>query len=371
MVTGIKESEERVIDFLHELGVSRDSFESIWSLISILSLIVGVTIGVLVIVWLERKISAGIQQRIGPEYAGPLGIIQSMADGIKLLLKEDIVPDRGDIWLFNIGPAVVVVPVFISHLVIPFGQHLILADLSIGAFFWIAISSIVPPGLLMAGYGSNNKYSFLGGLRAAAQSISYEIPLALCILSISPLSDSLSMVDIVKTQSHYGFLGWNLRRQPIGFIVFFISSSAECERLPFDLPEAEEELVAGYQTEYSGIKFGLFYVGSYPNPLVSSLFVTVLYLGGWDFSIPFLPEPELLFSDWNFNGRSSDVFNTIIGIITTLAKSYSFLSVSIAARRTLPRVRIDQSLDLGWKFLLPVALGNLVLTASFQLALLK
>lgn len=184
-VTVIKESEEQVIDFLHELGFSGDSFESIWILISISGLIVGVTIGVLVIVWLERKISAGIQQRIGPEYAGPLGIIQSLADGIKLLLKEDIVPDRSDLWLFNIGPAVVVVPVFISYLVIPFGQHIILADLSIGVFFWIAISSIVPLGLLMAGYGSNNKYSFLGGMRAAAQSISYEIPLALCVLSIS------------------------------------------------------------------------------------------------------------------------------------------------------------------------------------------
>lgn len=185
------------------------------------------------------------------------------------------------------------------------------------------------------------------------------------------LSDSLSLVDIVQTQSNYGFLGWNLWRQPIGFIAFFISSLAECERLPFDLPEAEEELVAGYQTEYSGIKFGLFYVGSYLNLLVSSLFVTVLYLGGWDFSIPFLPEPEQILSDWNLNSRFFDIFNTIIGIIITLAKSYLFLFVSIAARWTLPRVRIDQLLDLGWKFLLPIALGNLLLTASFQLLLLK
>lgn len=185
MVTGTKDFEGRIFDLFDELGVSSDSFELIRILISAFSLIVGVTIGVLVIVWLERKISAGIQQRIGPEYAGPLGIIQSMADGIKLLLKEDIVPARGDTWLFNIGPAVVVIPVFMSYLIIPFGQDVILADLNIGVFLWIAISSIVPLGLLMAGYGSNNKYSFLGGLRAAAQSISYEIPLALCILSVS------------------------------------------------------------------------------------------------------------------------------------------------------------------------------------------
>nr|YP_009531993.1 NADH dehydrogenase subunit 1 [Hymenophyllum holochilum]AXZ96966.1 NADH dehydrogenase subunit 1 [Hymenophyllum holochilum] len=371
MVTATKDFGERIFDLFHKVGVSRDSFELIRILISTFSLIVGVTIGVLVIVWLERKISAGIQQRIGPEYAGPLGIIQSMADGVKLLLKEDIAPARADTWLFNIGPAVVVVPVFISYLVIPFGQDVILADLSIGAFLWIALSSIVPLGLLMAGYGSNNKYSFSGGLRAAAQSISYEIPLALCVLSISLLSDSLSTIDIVQTQSQFGFLGWNLWRQPIGFIAFFISSLAECERLPFDLPEAEEELVAGYQTEYSGIKFGFFYVGSYPNLLVSSLFVTVLYLGGWDLSIPFLPKIERIFLPWDSSGVFVDTLSIVIGIVITLAKSYFFLFVSIMTRWTLPRVRIDQLLDLGWKFLLPVALGNLLLTASFQLSLIQ
>nr|YP_009032876.1 NADH-plastoquinone oxidoreductase subunit 1 [Osmundastrum cinnamomeum]AHA59609.1 NADH-plastoquinone oxidoreductase subunit 1 [Osmundastrum cinnamomeum] len=369
MVTGTTNFEERIVELFEQLGLSRDSPESIWILISILTLIAGVVIGVLVIVWLERKISAGIQQRIGPEYAGPLGIIQALADGIKLLLKEDIIPARGDAWLFNIGPAMVVIPVLISYLVIPFGQHIILADLSTGAFFWIAISSIAPLGLLMAGYGSNNKYSFLGGLRAAAQSISYEIPLALCISSVSLLSDSLSTVDIVEAQSKYGISGWNPWRQPIGFIAFFISSLAECERLPFDPPEAEEELVAGYQTEYSGIKFGLFYVGSYPNLLVSSLFVTVLYLGGWDLSIPFLPDPEQITR--NLSNGISGVFDIIIGITTTLAKSYSFLFVSITTRWTLPRVRIDQLLDLGWKFLLPIALGNPLLTAPFQLPLLE
>ena len=176
---------EQVINLFNQLNFSKDFFNFIWIVLSILTLILGVTIGVLVLVWLERKISAGIQQRIGPEYAGPLGIIQALADGIKLLLKEDIIPSRGDFWLFNIGPIIVVIPVFLSYLVIPFGHNIILADLGIGVFFWIAISSIVPLGLLMAGYGSNNKYSFLGGLRAAAQSISYEIPLALCVLSIS------------------------------------------------------------------------------------------------------------------------------------------------------------------------------------------
>nr|YP_010484762.1 NADH dehydrogenase subunit A [Callitriche stagnalis]UVW80287.1 NADH dehydrogenase subunit A [Callitriche stagnalis] len=334
----------------------------IWALVPIFILVLGITLGVLVIVWLEREISAGIQQRIGPEYAGPLGILQALADGTKLLFKENLLPSRGDTCLFNIGPSIAVVSILLSYSVIPFSYHLILADLSIGVFLWIAISSLAPVGLLMSGYGSNNKYSFLGGLRAAAQSISYEIPLTLCVLSISLLSNSLSTVDIIEAQSKYGFWGWNLWRQPIGFFVFLISSLAECERLPFDLPEAEEELVAGYQTEYSGIKFGLFYVASYLNLLVSSLFVTVLYLGGWNLSIPYIFVPELFEIT-----KRSQVFGTIIGIFVTLAKTYLFLFISIATRWTLPRLRMDQLLNLGWKFLLPISLGNLLLTTSFQL----
>nr|WBR65928.1 NADH-plastoquinone oxidoreductase subunit 1 [Beesia calthifolia]WEG38762.1 NADH-plastoquinone oxidoreductase subunit 1 [Beesia calthifolia]WEG39424.1 NADH-plastoquinone oxidoreductase subunit 1 [Beesia calthifolia] len=334
----------------------------IWLLVPIFTPVLGIIIGVLVIVWLERQISAGVQQRIGPEYAGPLGILQALADGTKLLLKEDLLPSRGDISLFSIGPSIAVISILLSYLVIPFGYHLVLADLSIGVFLWIAISSIAPIGLLMSGYGSNNKYSFLGGLRAAAQSISYEIPLTLCVLSISLLSNSSSTVDIVEAQSKYGFWGWNLWRQPIGFTVFFISSLAECERLPFDLPEAEEELVAGYQTEYSGIKFGLFYVASYLNLLVSSLFVTVLYLGGWNLSIPYILIPEL----FGIN-EVGGVFGTTIGIFITLAKAYLFLFISITTRWTLPRMRMDQLLNLGWKFLLPISLGNLLLTTSSQL----
>nr|AEX96284.1 NADH-plastoquinone oxidoreductase subunit 1 [Iris tenax] len=334
----------------------------IWILVPILTLVLGVTMGVLVIVWLEREISAAIQQRIGPEYAGPLGILQALADGTKLLFKEDLLPSRGDIRLFSVGPSIAVISILLSYLVIPFGYRLVLADLSIGVSLWIAISSIAPIGLLMSGYGSNNKYSFSGGLRAAAQSISYEIPLTLCVLSISLLSNSSSTVDIVEAQSKYGFLGWNLWRQPIGFIVFIISSLAECERLPFDLPEAEEELVAGYQTEYSGIKYGLFYLASYLNLLVSSLFTTVLYLGGWNLSIPYISIPEL----FGIN-KIAGIFGMTIGIFITLAKAFFFLFISITTRWTLPRMRMDQLLNLGWKFLLPISLGNLLLTTSPQL----
>nr|AEK94396.2 NADH-plastoquinone oxidoreductase subunit 1 [Spirodela polyrhiza] len=352
-------TEVQTINSFSGLEFLKEIYELIWLFVPIFVLILGIVIGVLVIVWLEREISAVIQQRIGPEYAGPLGILQALADGTKLLFKEDILPSRGDRRLFGAGPAIAVVSILLSYLVIPFGSHLVLADLSIGVFLWIAISSIAPIGLLMSGYGSNNKYSFLGGLRAAAQSISYEIPLTLCVLSISLLSNSLSTVDIVEAQSKYGFWGWNLWRQPIGFIVFLISSLAECERLPFDLPEAEEELVAGYQTEYSGIKYGLFYVASYLNLLVSSLFVTILYLGGWNFSLPYMFLPDLF--------GMNKIFGMTIGIFITLAKAYLFLFISIATRWTLPRMRMDQLLNLGWKFLLPISLGNLLLTTSFQL----
>nr|UKO32315.1 NADH-plastoquinone oxidoreductase subunit 1 [Evolvulus alsinoides]BDR61790.1 NADH-plastoquinone oxidoreductase subunit 1 [Evolvulus alsinoides var. oblongus] len=344
------------------LESGKEVYGIIWILAPILTIVLGITMGVLVIVWLERQISAGIQQRIGPEYAGPLGLLQALADGIKLLLKESLLPSRGDTRLFSIGPSIAVISVFLSYLVIPFGYKLVLADLSIGVFFWIAASSIAPVGLLMSGYGSNNKYSFLGGLRAAAQSISYEIPLALCVLSISLLSNSLSTVDIVEAQSKYGFWGWHLWRQPIGFMIFLISSLAECERLPFDLPEAEEELVAGYQTEYSGIKFGLFYIASYLNLLISSILVTVLYLGGWNLSIPYIFVPK--FFDLTKKGK---VFGIIVSIVITLSKTFLFLFISISTRWTLPRLRMDQLLNLGWKFLLPISLGNLLLTTSSQL----
>nr|YP_009581751.1 NADH-plastoquinone oxidoreductase subunit 1 [Helleborus thibetanus]YP_010328222.1 NADH-plastoquinone oxidoreductase subunit 1 [Helleborus atrorubens]QBK49988.1 NADH-plastoquinone oxidoreductase subunit 1 [Helleborus thibetanus]UJH19640.1 NADH-plastoquinone oxidoreductase subunit 1 [Helleborus atrorubens]WGC92399.1 NADH-plastoquinone oxidoreductase subunit 1 [Helleborus atrorubens] len=352
----------QAINSFSRLESLKEVYGLIWLLVPIFTPVSGIIIGVLVIVWLERQISAGVQQRIGPEYAGPLGILQALADGTKLLFKEDLLPSRGDISLFSIGPSIAVISILLSYSVIPFGYHLILADLSIGVFLWIAISSIAPIGLLMSGYGSNNKYSFLGGLRAAAQSISYEIPLTLCVLSISLLSNSSSTVDIVEAQSKYGFWGWNLWRQPIGFVVFLISSLAECERLPFDLPEAEEELVAGYQTEYSGIKFGLFYVASYLNLLVSSLFVTVLYLGGWNLSIPYILISEL----FGIN-KVSGVFGTTIGIFITLAKAFLFLFIPITTRWTLPRMRMDQLLNLGWKFLLPISLGNLLLTTSSQL----
>ena len=354
------------IETLKDLGIPPGAAKAIWMPLPMFLIIIGATVGVLVSVWLERKISAAAQQRIGPEFAGPLGVLQPVADGLKLVFKEDIIPAKADRWLFTLGPILVVIPVFLSFLIVPFGQNLVITDVNLGIFLWIALSSIAPIGLLMSGYASNNKYSLLGGLRAAAQSISYEIPLALSVLAVVLMSNSLSTIDIVQQQSGYGILGWNIWRQPVGFLVFWIAALAECERLPFDLPEAEEELVAGYQTEYAGMKFGLFYVGSYVNLVLSALVFAVLYLGGWEF-----PLPLEQFAKWFGVPETSSwlqVVTASLGISMTLLKAYFLVFIAILLRWTVPRVRIDQLLDLGWKFLLPISLVNLLLTAALKLA---
>ncbi|MGV2828242.1 NADH-quinone oxidoreductase subunit NuoH [Myxosarcina sp. GI1(2024)] len=356
----------RFIQTLREFGLPSDLAKAIWLPLPMILMIIGATVGVLVVVWLERKISAAAQQRIGPEYTGPLGVLQPVADGIKLVFKEDVIPAKSDPWLFTLGPVLVVVPVFLSYLIVPFGQNLVITDLNVGIFIWISLSSIAPIGLLMAGYASNNKYSLLGGLRAAAQSISYEIPLALSVLAIAMMSNSLSTIDIVEQQSGYGILGWNVWRQPVGFIVFWIAALAECERLPFDLPEAEEELVAGYQTEYTGMKFALFYLGSYVNLVLSALIFAVLYLGGWEFIVPLNS-----LADWLGVSETTpwlQVLTAALGITMTLIKAYFLVFIAILLRWTVPRVRIDQLLDLGWKFLLPVSLANLLITAALKLS---
>jgi NAD(P)H-quinone oxidoreductase subunit 1 len=354
------------IQSLRDLGIPAGAAKAIWMPLPMFLMIIGATVGVLVVVWLERKISAAAQQRIGPEFAGPLGVLQPVADGLKLVFKEDIVPAKTDRLLFTLGPIIVVIPVFLSFLIVPFGQNLVISNVGMGVFLWIALSSIQPIGLLMSGYSSNNKYALLGGLRAAAQSISYEIPLALSVLAIAMMSNSLSTIDIVEQQSSYGILSWNVWRQPVGFLIFWIAALAECERLPFDLPEAEEELVAGYQTEYSGMKFGLFYIGSYVNLVLSALLVAILYLGGWEFPIPI----SMLGSWLGVNEASPwlQVIDAALGITMTLLKAYFLVFIAILLRWTVPRVRIDQLLDLGWKFLLPVSLVNLLLTAALKLA---
>ena len=353
-------------NLLQGFGFSSEISHILWLPLPMLLVLTSALIGVLVTVWLERKISAAAQQRVGPEYAGPLGVLQPMADGLKLLVKEDVIPAKADGLLFTLGPVLVLIPVILSWLIVPFGQNLLISNVGIGIFLWIALSSIQPIGLLMSGYASNNKYSLLGGLRAAAQSISYEIPLALSVLAIVMMSNSLSTVDIVNQQNSVGLLSWNIWRQPVGFVIFWICALAECERLPFDLPEAEEELVAGYQTEYAGMKFALFYLGSYINLVLSALLVSVLYLGGWGFPIPVEWIANLL--GQNIETPLVQVFTGSIGIVMTILKTYLLVFLAILLRWRTPRVRIDQLLDLGWKFLLPISLVNLLFTAALKLA---
>jgi NAD(P)H-quinone oxidoreductase subunit 1 len=350
---------------LEGFGLPHGAAHLLWLPLPMLAVLVAAVVGVLVNVWLERKISAAVQQRIGPEYAGALGVLQPLADGLKLVFKEDIIPRRADALLFTLGPVLVLVPVILSWLVVPFGQNLLISNVGVGIFLWVSLSSIQPIGLLMSGYASNNKYSLLGGLRAAAQSISYEIPLALAVLAIVMMSNSLSTVDIVNQQTGSGILSWNIWRQPVGFLIFWICALAECERLPFDLPEAEEELVAGYQTEYSGMKFALFYLGSYINLVLSALLVSVLYLGGWGFPLPVEWLAGLL--DQSVDAPLVQVITASVGIMMTVLKAYLLVFFAILLRWTVPRVRIDQLLDLGWKFLLPIALVNLLVTAALKL----
>lgn len=353
---------------LSGLGVPAELTRALWLPLPMLVILATVAVGVILVVWGERKWAGYMQQRFGPTIVGLGGSIQGAADGLKLLIKEDIIPNKADPWLFTVGPAIVIIPVFFSYLVIPFGQGLVLSDIAIGIFFIIAVSSISPIGALVAGYASNNKYALLGGLRAAAQSLSYEIPLALSVLALVMMSNSLSTVDIVKQQETLGlfsFFSWNVWRQPLGFVIFLISALAETERAPVDLPEAESELVAGHHTEYSGMKFALFYLSEYANLILASLMASVLFLGGWSFIVPLEPLAGLFGIQ-----TASPVFQVVaalVGISVTILKATFFIFLAVLARWTLPRVRIDQLLDLGWKFLLPVSLFNLLLTAALML----
>ncbi|MBD2023248.1 NADH-quinone oxidoreductase subunit NuoH [Leptolyngbya sp. FACHB-711] len=353
------------IDLLNGFGIPTGTAKAIWMPIPMILIITFATLFALVTTWMERKVSAAAQQRIGPEFMGPFGILVPIADVLKLLTKENILANRVDRWLFTLAPLLVFVPVFLSYLIVPFGQTIVITNLGIGIFLWIALSSIAPIGLLMAGYASNNKYSLIGGLRAAAQSISYEVPLALSVLAVVLMSNSLSTIDIVQQQSGYGILGWNAWRQPIGLLIFWIAALAECERLPFDLPEAEEELVAGHQTEYTGIRFMLFYGTSYTQLVLSGLLFAVLYLGGWEFPV----STEAIVQWFNISlSAPVQILLAGLGIVTTLFKAYLMVFLAVLIRWTVPRVRIDQILDLGWKFMLPISLVNLIATAGLKLA---
>ena len=294
------------------------------------------------LVWVERKFLARIQIRYGPNRAGKFGLLQPIADTFKMLTKEDIVPAAADRFIFLLAPAVVATTALMMFAVVPFGSHLtlfgrkvplVIADLNVGLLYVFALSSLGVYGVAMGGWASNSKYSLLGGIRGAAQMISYELALGLSLVPIVMLADSFSIVEIVRAQEKYPFI----LVQPFAFVIFMISAMAESKRIPFDLPEAENELGAGYHTEYSGIRFGLFFLGEYVHLQVLGALVAVLFLGGW--RGPVLPPPVWLF----------------IKII--------FVSlIMIWVRGTLPRLRYDQLMTLGWKVLIPLALINIMVT---------
>ena len=297
-------------------------------------------LAVLFLVWLERKVSAHIQDRLGPMYVGGWhGWAQTLADALKLLLKEDIVPESTDRILFKMAPFVVFLGAFAAFVVVPFGALSFVTDLNIGVLYVLAVGSLSVIGLIMAGWASNNKYSLYGGMRAAAQIISYEIPSAIAIMTVIIYVGSLSMVDIVNAQKG-GILNWFIFRNPfifLGFVVYFIASLAEVNRTPFDIPEAESELVAGYHTEYSGMRFAFFFLAEYANMLLVASVATTLFLGGWTSVLPgerqFLPGPVLFF-----------------------IKALGIIFVQMWLRWSLPRLRVDQLMYLSWKVLLPVSL---------------
>jgi NADH-quinone oxidoreductase subunit H len=294
------------------------------------------------------------QVRWGPSRVGPFGLLQPIADGIKLLFKEDLVPAGADRFLFRAAPVLSMVPALITFAVIPFGDtvrlfgksvDLVITDINVGLLYVLAVTSMGVYGIVLAGWASNSKYSLLGGLRSAAQMVSYEMALGLSVIGVVMLSQSLSLVDIVNAQAGtwFGVIPrWNVFAQPLGFALLLVSANAELNRAPFDLPEAETELVAGFHTEYSSMKFAMFFMAEYANMIAASALVTTLFLGGW--RGPLLPP-----------------------VVWFLLKVGAFLFLFIWVRATLPRFRYDQLMAFGWKVLLPLGLANVVVTAAVLL----
>lgn len=302
--------------------------------------------------YFERKLAAWIQDRVGPDRAGPFGILQPIADGVKMFLKEDFIPAKADKWLFIVGPGIAMFTALITSAVIPWGPKLHLfgrdialqvADINIGILYIFGILSIGVYGIMIGGWASNNKYSLYGAIRASSQMISYELAMGISAITIVLLTGSLSLNDIVAQQSSV----WNIFYQPVAFFIFFVCSLAELNRAPFDLPECESELVGGYHTEYSSMKLGLYLFAEYTSMFVSAAIMSILFFGGY-----------------NFPGMSYFSGNTlaVIGILAFAVKIFLFIFVIMWIRWSIPRFRFDQLMHLGWKTLLPLSLINLLVT---------
>jgi NADH-quinone oxidoreductase subunit H len=305
--------------------------------------------------WLERRVWARMQSRVGPNRVGPQGILQWLADGIKNLLKEDIVPSAADSMLFSLAPYIVFMGFLCAFVVIPFGGTLIVADLNIGILYVLAVTSLVVVGILMAGWASNNKWSLLGGMRSAAQIVSYEIPAGFAVLTIVFLAGTLSMQGIIKAQG-WGPWDWFLFHNPFTFAAFFLyftAALAEGNRTPFDIPEAESELVAGYVTEYSGMRFLFFFFAEWGNLYVIGAVATTLFLGGWQ-----VPPLQIFENNPGFLAAAQ--------FLTFFLKAYFWVFVAMWVRATLPRVRVDQLMALCWRYMVPLSFICLVGTIGFM-----
>jgi NADH-quinone oxidoreductase subunit H len=313
-----------------------DALRALVNIVGLLAVLLAISAG---LIWVERRLLAAWQDRYGPNRVGPFGILQVMADMIKILTKEDWVPPFADRWVFILAPAVIVVTVLLSFAVVPIAPGIGIVDLNIGLLFFLAMSSMGVYSVMLAGWASNNKYSLLGGLRAAAQMVSYEVFMGLSIMGVVVMSGSFNLRDIVEAQRGL----WFCVPQILGLLGFMIAGVAETRRLPFDLPEAESELVAGYHSEYSGMKFGMFFVGEYLGTLLISAMLTTLFFGGW-------LGPGLSSVVWFF------------------LKTMACICFFILLRASLPRPRYDQLMAYGWKVLLPLALLNVVVTGGIVLA---
>ena len=325
----------------------------------ILIILVGVLTTVAYLVLLERKVQAWVQVRLGPMRVGPHGVLQPVADIIKLIIKEDITPVRVDKVVYTLAPIIVMVPALIAFAVIPFGAGttifgtpvpLYVADINVGLLYIVSVASIGVYGIILGGWSSNSKYPLLASLRASAQLISYEVAVTMTLVSMIVTAGSLSMVRIVEAQQQMGW--WFLFVQPVAFVIFLIGGLAETNRAPFDLPEAESELVAGFHTEYSGMRFALFFLAEYANMIVVACVATTLFLGGW--LRPFPNVEALAFLGW------------VPGWAWFLLKAFLFLYLFLWIRATLPRYRYDQLMRVGWKVLIPLAIANLIVTGAVK-----
>lgn len=321
-------------------------------------------LGVAFLTWLERKVAAWIQDRRGPNRVGPWGLLQPVADGIKNFMKEETNPADADRWLFLIAPALAFIPAMLTWAVMPLAAPLptpwglidmSVANLPVGYLFTLAISSLGVYGIVLAGWSSNNKYALLGGLRSSAQMISYEIAMGMSTIPILLLAGNVSLSAIIQQQAH---MGWNVLSLTVAWFTFFVAAFAETNRLPFDLPEAESELVAGYHTEYSGMKFSMFFIAEYANMATVSGLTATLFLGGWD----------LPFTQWD-NVPPWTILKTLVTLGAFAAKTGLFLFTFMWVRWTLPRFRYDQLMSLGWSIMLPIALAYIVVIAAATLGL--